>query len=79
MPIFETFSLIYWALDAKKQGNGYGFPLDRPHFVFVKRLKTINLLELSMIFIDQAAEQTVLWSLVVTRITGIAILILRYS
>jgi len=32
-------------------------------------------LGLSMIFIDQAAEQTVLWSLVITRISGIAILI----
>ena len=32
-------------------------------------------LGLSMIFIDQAAEQTVLWSLVITRITGVAILI----
>ena len=42
MPIFEAFSLIYWALDGKKQGNGYGFPFDRPHFVFVKRLKTIH-------------------------------------
>ena len=36
MPIFEAFSLIYWALDGKKQGNGYGFPFDRPHFEFVK-------------------------------------------
>jgi hypothetical protein len=42
MPIFEAFSLIYWALDGKKQGNGYGFPFDRPHFEFVKRLKTIH-------------------------------------
>ena len=32
-------------------------------------------LGLSLILIDQAAEQTVLWSLVATRITGIAILI----
>jgi drug/metabolite transporter (DMT)-like permease len=32
-------------------------------------------LGLSLIFIDQAAEQTVLWSLVITRITGIGILI----
>jgi len=32
------------------------------------------LLGLSMIFIDQAADQTVLWSLVVARITGIAAL-----
>ncbi len=42
MPIFEAFSLIYWALDGKKQGNGYGFPFDRPHLEFVKRLKTIH-------------------------------------
>lgn len=42
MPIFEAYSLIYWALDGKKQGNGYGFPFDLPHFVFVKRLKTIH-------------------------------------
>ena len=32
------------------------------------------LLGLSMVFIDQAAEQTVLWSLVVARITGAAVL-----
>lgn len=32
-------------------------------------------LGLSLIFIDQAAEQAVLWSLVITRITGIAILL----
>ena len=31
-------------------------------------------LGLSMIFIDQAAERTVLWSLVIARITGIAVL-----
>jgi hypothetical protein len=42
MPIFEAFSLIYWALDGKKQGNGYGFPFDRSYLEFVKRLKTIH-------------------------------------
>ena len=42
IPIFEAYSLIYWAVDGKKQGNGYGFPFDRPHFVFAKRLKTIH-------------------------------------
>ena len=42
IPIFEAFSLIYWPLDGKKQGNGCGFPFDRPHFIFVKRLKTIH-------------------------------------
>jgi hypothetical protein len=42
LPIFEAYSLIYWALDGKKQGNGYGFPFDLPHYIFVKRLKTIH-------------------------------------
>jgi hypothetical protein len=42
LPIFEAYSLIYWALDGKKQGNGYGFPFDLPHYVFVNRLKIIH-------------------------------------
>jgi len=33
--------LIYWALDGKKQGNGYGFPFDKPHFKFYQRLCTV--------------------------------------
>lgn len=42
LSIFEAYSLIYWALDGKKQGNGYGFPFDLPHYVFVKRLRIIH-------------------------------------
>ena len=30
--------LLLWALDGKKQGNGFGFPFDRPHAEFYKRL-----------------------------------------
>lgn len=30
--------LILWALDGRKQGNGFGFPFDRPHAEFYKRL-----------------------------------------
>lgn len=41
MPAIEAYSLIYWALDGKKQGNGYGFPFDRPHYEFMKRLKIV--------------------------------------
>jgi hypothetical protein len=32
------YTLIQWALDGKKQGNGYGFPFDKPHFCFYERL-----------------------------------------
>jgi len=42
MPVFAAYSLIIWAFDGKKQGNGYGFPFDRPHLDFVKRLKEIH-------------------------------------
>jgi len=30
--------LILWALDGKNYGNGFGFPFDRPHYEFYKRL-----------------------------------------
>ncbi len=30
--------LLLWALDGKNHGNGFGFPLDRPHLEFYKRL-----------------------------------------
>ncbi|MBA7550375.1 hypothetical protein ES705_42887 [subsurface metagenome] len=32
------YTLIQWALDGKMQGNGYGFPFDKPHFHFYERL-----------------------------------------
>jgi len=38
IPTISTYSLIHWALDGKNQGQGYGFPFDRPHVVFVQRL-----------------------------------------
>jgi len=30
--------LLLWALDGKKHGNGFGFPFDRPHAEFYRRL-----------------------------------------
>ncbi len=30
--------LLLWALDGKNHGNGFGFPFDRPHAEFYKRL-----------------------------------------
>jgi transposase-like protein len=32
------YTFIQWALDGKMQGNGYGFPFDKPHFHFYERL-----------------------------------------
>ena len=41
MPVIAAYSLIVWAFEGKNQGNGYGFPFDRPHLEFAKRLKVI--------------------------------------
>jgi hypothetical protein len=41
MPAVAAFSLIHWALDGKQQGNGYGFPFDRPYLILTQRLKRI--------------------------------------
>jgi len=38
LPALNAYSLIQWALQAKNQGNGYGFPFDRPHLDFANRL-----------------------------------------
>lgn len=42
MPAIAAFSLIQWALDGKSQGNGYGFPFDRPYLVLTQRLRSIS-------------------------------------
>jgi hypothetical protein len=41
MPALAAFALIHWAFDAPAQLNGYGFPFDRPHLLFYRRLKSI--------------------------------------
>lgn len=38
-PRASAYSLILWALEGKKEGDGYGFPFDRPHLSFVKRIQ----------------------------------------
>jgi hypothetical protein len=42
MPVIAAYSLINWAFEGKKHGNGYGFPFDQPHLEFAKRLKKIH-------------------------------------
>jgi hypothetical protein len=41
IPTISAYGLILWTLDGKNQGHGYGFPFDRPHFVFAKRLRSV--------------------------------------
>lgn len=41
IPMISAYSLILWALDGMNHGGGYGFPFDRPHFVFAQRLRSI--------------------------------------
>jgi len=41
LPLLSAYTLIQWALQAKKQANGYGFPFDRLHVQFAKRLRIV--------------------------------------
>ena len=41
-PVVGVYTLIQWALNGKTQGDGYGFPFDRPHLVFAQRLRHVN-------------------------------------
>ena len=42
MPVVGAYTLIQWALNAKTEGDGYGFPFDHPHLAFAQRLKRLN-------------------------------------
>ena len=42
LPLLNAYSLIYWALEGKAEGEGYGFPFDRPHLTFAKRLSYLH-------------------------------------
>jgi hypothetical protein len=41
-PLFCAYSLIQWALEGKVEGDGYGFPFDRPQVEFAKRLRVLG-------------------------------------
>ena len=41
-PLLCAYSLVQWALEGKTQGEGYGFPFDRPHVQFAKRLLVLG-------------------------------------
>lgn len=42
MPALAAYTLINWAFESQSESGGYGFPFDRPHLEFYRRLKTIH-------------------------------------
>ena len=41
-PVAGAYTLILWALSAKAEGDGYGFPFDHPHLAFAQRLQRLH-------------------------------------
>jgi hypothetical protein len=41
-PVVSAYTLIQWAIKGKTEGDGYGFPFDRPHWAFAQRLRHLH-------------------------------------
>ena len=41
-PAPVAYALIHWVLDGKNDGDGYGFPFDRPYLTFFQRLCEVH-------------------------------------
>jgi hypothetical protein len=42
IPAVVCYTLVQWALAGKKEGDGYGFPFDRPYLQFYRRLPVLR-------------------------------------
>ena len=42
MPFVAAYAFVLWALEGKKQAQGYGYPFDRANMSFYQRLKTLH-------------------------------------
>ncbi len=42
IPLIMTYTLIHWVFEYPRQSNGYGFPFDRPHLDFYRRLQKVH-------------------------------------
>ena len=42
IPLITTYALIHWVFEYPRQSNGYGFPFDRPHLDFYRRLQKVH-------------------------------------
>ncbi len=56
IPLFSAITLIEWVFEAPFQSSGYGFPFDRPHLDFFRRLQVIRR-ELGNIINIQLSDQ----------------------
>ena len=44
IPAASTYTLVHWAFESSSESKGYGFPFDRPHLEFYRRLRKIRVL-----------------------------------
>ncbi len=42
LPTLVTYILIHWIFESSRLSRGYGFPFDRPHLEFYRRLKNVH-------------------------------------
>jgi len=42
IPLVAAYAFVLWALEGKKQAQGYGFPFDRVYLSFYQRLKILH-------------------------------------
>jgi hypothetical protein len=42
IPLITTYALIQWVFEYPRQSSGYGFPFDRPHLDFYRRLQNAH-------------------------------------
>ena len=42
IPALATYTLIHWIFESPRLSRGYGFPFDRPHLEFYRRLKRVH-------------------------------------
>ena len=42
IPLIVTYVLLHWVFDYTRQSDGYGFPFDRPHLDFYRRLQEVH-------------------------------------
>ncbi len=43
-PLITAYALIHWIFQYNSQSQGYGFPFDRPHLDFYRRMQKVHLL-----------------------------------
>ena len=42
IPLITAYALIHWVFEYPRQSSGYGFPFDRPHLDFYRRIQKVH-------------------------------------